>query len=314
MTAGFVDAAVDGGVDAEIERIGAAVGGLVAHDGRHGADGIAPVAVRLWRRAQRRLDGGHVPGARRNDYRAAVAETAELAGWLLFDADDQRASRNATVHARMLARQAGDRSMERFALTNLAMQDVEIGRPGEALHIADALLSQPRIPPRIALLARIRRARALADLGCGPRAADDLRVARAALEDSLSSRDPAWTWWVDECEVGAHEGAVLLALGDAAEAAARLEDAAYLAASRSDARGSLYFQVSLVQSYADARAWRECEDTLTAVPATLETVVSGRNRRRLRAAMRGVLRDERSPRWLRHTVHDVAKATGNGPT
>ncbi|MBB5998673.1 tetratricopeptide (TPR) repeat protein [Streptomonospora salina] len=251
-----------------------------------------------------------MPGARRNDLRAAVAEAAELAGWLLFDADDQPGSRTATLHAYRLARRAGDRSTERFALTNLAMQDVEVGRSGEALRISDGILARPRIPPRVAALARIRRARALADLGAGTPAAGDLRAARAAVADSLSPRDPAWTWWVDECELGAHEGAVLLAQGDAAEAADRVEHAAHLAASRADARGGLYFQVSLVECYARARAWRACEEALTGVLAMLEEVASGRNRRRLRTAMRSVLRDPRSPRWLRHALHDVSGAAG----
>ncbi|MBB6173850.1 transcriptional regulator with XRE-family HTH domain [Nocardiopsis mwathae] len=297
------------GATDEIAHMRAAVDHLVAHDSRYGGDEIAPAAVRVWRSGHRQLDSGTIPEQRQQDFLAAVAEMAEVAGWLLFDADRQDASRTATLEAHMLARHAGDRSMERFALTNLAMQDVEVNRPGEALRIADELLSEPRIPPRVALLARIRRGRALACVGERRRALDELGAARAGLEDSISARDPAWTWWVNDCELSGHEGEALLVLGDTAAALPKLERAAELSAVfRRNGRGSLYYQVSLVQGYAAAHAWRECGIALEALPPALESVSSGRNRRRLRFAVRTITRDPETPLWLSDLARDVAAA------
>lgn len=199
------------------------------------------------------------------------------------------------------------RSMERFALTNLAMMGVEVGSPGESLRIADELLSQPRVPPRVALLARIRRGRALASTGDHRRALDELGAARAALEDSVTPRDPAWTWWVNECELAGHEGEARLALGDAAAAVPKLERAAELAAAfQPDGRGVLYYRVSRVEAYTAAQAWRECEEELTALPPMLGMVSSGRNRRRLRVALRELNRHPDAPVWLTDLAHDVA--------
>lgn len=243
------------------------------------------------------------------DYLASAAEVAELAGWLLFDADQQDASRTATLEAHMLARHAGDRSMERFALTNLAMQDVEVDRPGEFLRIADELLSHPRIPPRIALLARLRRGRALACMGEHRRALDDLGTARAALQDSITPRDPAWTWWVNDCELSGHEGEALLALGDADAAVPKMERAAELSAAfRPEGRGTLYYQVSLVQAYTVARAWRECASALDAIPPKLGLISSGRNRRHLRTALRAVGRHPGTPTHLSELARDIASS------
>ncbi|MDT0303058.1 hypothetical protein [Streptomonospora wellingtoniae] len=298
-------------LDRHVDGIGhmrEAVDRLVAHDSRHGGDAIAPAAVRVWRDAQRRLASGAVPGPYRRDYLASVAEVAELAGWLLFDADRQQAARAATLEARVLARHAGDRSMERFALTNLALQTVEAGLPGDSLCIADELLTQPRIPPRVALLARIRRGRALARMGDGGRAANELGRARAALSDSLTSRDPTWTWWVDDGELSGHEGEALLALDDAGAALPKLEHAAAAAAAfHPDGRAALHHQVSLLRAYTAARAWPECESILAALPPKVESVGSGRNRRRLRRALRAVLSEPGAPGWLAELARDAAE-------
>ncbi|OLT30447.1 hypothetical protein BJF83_24830 [Nocardiopsis sp. CNR-923] len=295
------------GIADDITHMRATIDQVVAHDNRHGGDDVAPVAVRVWKCAQRRLDSGAVPEGRRRDYLASVAEVAEVAGWLLFDAGRQDECRAATLEAHMLARHAGDRSMERFTLTNLAMMGVEVGSPGESLRIVDELLSQPRVPPRVALLARIRRGRALASTGDHRRALDELGAARAALEDSVTPRDPAWTWWVNECELAGHEGEAHLALGDATAAVPKLERAAELAAAfRPDGRGVLYYRVSRVQAYTAAQAWRECGEELTALPPMLDTVSSGRNRRRLRVALRELNRHPDAPVWLTDLAHDVA--------
>ncbi|CAM4160873.1 hypothetical protein GCM10009799_37410 [Nocardiopsis rhodophaea] len=294
------------GVEGEIAHMRDTVRYFVAHDGRYGGDEIAPAAVRVWKTGQRQLDNGVIPEQHQRDYLVTVAEVAELAGWLLFDANRHDACRAATLEAHMLARHAGDRSMERFALTNLAMMDLEAGRPGESLRIADELLDQPRIPPRVALLARIRKGRALARADDRRRSLAELDAARGAMAESIRTRDPAWTWWVNECELSGHEGEALLRLGDAGAALPKLQRAAELAAAvRPNGRGALYYRVSLVMAYTAVQAWRDCEAELASIPPMFDVVSSGRNRRRLRSALSGITHHPNAPLWLSDLAREV---------
>ncbi|MET8177920.1 helix-turn-helix transcriptional regulator [Streptomyces sp. NPDC005336] len=292
--------------DGDIAHLRASVAHLLEHDNRYGGAAVAPAAVQVWRAAQRKLDCGAVPDRARAGYLSAVAELAEIAGWLLFDAGEEEASRRAFLESHLLARHAGDRPMEWFALDMLAMQDVHSGRPGEALRIADELLSRPRIPPRVTLLARVRRGRALAQAGDRRRALDELAGARVGLGDSIDPRDPVWAWWVNDNEITGHEGEVLLALGEDKAAVPKLQRALELSSAHfPDGRGSLYYSVALLSAYASARAWRECEATLISIGSLSETVESERSRRRLRSTLRAMSRRPDAPGWLREYVRDV---------
>ncbi|WP_158239636.1 helix-turn-helix domain-containing protein [Streptomyces carminius] len=59
---------------------------LLDHADRHGGDTVATAAVQIWRDARRRPGAGAIPGKEQRPCPAAVAEAAESAGWLLFDA------------------------------------------------------------------------------------------------------------------------------------------------------------------------------------------------------------------------------------
>jgi hypothetical protein len=180
---------------------------LLSHADRYGADAVAPAAVQIWRSVQRRLDAGEVPERELRRYLSAVSEAAEVAGWLLFEAGQRESARSALLESHMLARHAGDRSKKWFALDMLAMLDSECGRPAETLRIAEETLSQGKVAPRVALMARVRRGGALAKMGDRKRALADLDVARGGLEDSLSPRDPEWAWWINRDQVAGHRGA-----------------------------------------------------------------------------------------------------------
>lgn len=297
----------EGGVEGDIAHVRASVAHLLDHDHRYGADQVAPAAVQIWRTAQQGLDGGAVPDRLRREYAAAVAEAAQVAGWLLFVADRQEAARAAFLEAYALACQAGDRSMQWFVQDMIAMQGVQNGcRLGESLRIADAFLSGTRVPPRVALLAHLRRARALAHAGDGARALSEMKAAWAALGDSIGPRDPAWTWWLNECELSGHEGEVRLALGEPARALPRLRRARELAeAFRPAGSGAFYYGVAEAAACARARAWRDCEDALVSIHPLLATVSSGRSHNRLRRVLDEVVRDERAPSWLTDLVRDA---------
>ncbi|MFD7502589.1 multiprotein-bridging factor 1 family protein [Streptomyces sp. NPDC059850] len=298
------------GIDGDIAHMRASVAQLLEHDSRYGGTTVAPAAVQVWRAEQRKLERGEVPDRARRGYQSAVAELAEIAGWLLFDAGQWDASRTAFLESHVLARLSGERPMEWFALDMLAMQDVHHGRPGEALSIADELLTRPRIPPRVALMARVRRGRALAHLGDHRRALDELAGAKARLDESISPRDPAWAWWVNEGEITGHQGEVLLALGEAKAAVPRLQRALDLAREAyPDGRGTLFYSIALLSAYTAAHAWRECEPVLLSINALLETVTSARSRHRLSGTLRELTHGPGTPPWLSDLARQTATAT-----
>ncbi|MEE1803906.1 helix-turn-helix transcriptional regulator [Streptomyces sp. JV176] len=279
-------------------RARSAISHLLDHDNRYGGDQVASAAVQVWKAEQRRLDRNIDPD---KDHLAAVSEVAEAAGWILFDANRKSEARQAFIESQMLARHAGDRPMQWFAMDLLAMQDVQDGRPGEALRIADSLLATPKLPHRIALIARVRRSRALAQAGDRARSLAEVERAKSALQDSITVRDPDWTWWVDEKEVVGHHGEVLISLGESAAAIPHLQRANELVAP--GGRGAFYYAVAELSAFAEVGAWRECETTLMRLVTILEVVTSARSQARLDATLRIIERD--APSWLVGIVRDI---------
>ncbi|QBI54398.1 hypothetical protein [Streptomonospora litoralis] len=269
------------GPDADADALRLLAARLVEHDMRHGSDTIAPAAHAAWRHVRRRLRSGASTA-----YAAAAAELAEVAGWVLFDAEHPAAPA-VTAEAAGAAERAAERPMRDFAVTNLALMEAERGRTGAAARLAADLLQSPRLPGRVAQLARIRLGRALAPAGYHQASRALLGRAAADLQDSLQPRDPAWTWWLDECEVAGHRGLALAAEGRLAAALAVLQRAADLTGPRrsADARSHLHHHVSVAAVAARLGAWPECGAALEQIRASAPHVASARNRRRLRAAL-----------------------------
>ncbi|WP_439676840.1 hypothetical protein [Embleya sp. MST-111070] len=81
--------------------------------------------------AQRRVTTSFVPPAIEREYLAAVAELGEVAGWVLIDANRHSAA---------------------------------LGRPREALRLAQRVLADDALSPRLRALFRLREARAQGEL------------------------------------------------------------------------------------------------------------------------------------------------------
>lgn len=273
-----------------------AVAHFLEHDNRHGGDHVASAAKQVWQAEQASIES-YEDKRRLSD----VAEIAEVAGWLLFDANRQEEARQAFMESRHLAELAGDKPMQWFALDMIAMQDVQSGNPGEALRISNKLMTNSRVPGRVALLGRVRHARALALTGDRSRTLDAIERAKGALQDSISSRDPQWAWWVDEMEVIGHWGEALMSLGDFKGAVPYLQKANELV--RPGGRGALYYSVAELTALVNAEAWRESEVTLTRINSILVRVTSSRSRARLKTALRVIERD--APEWLKDHAREA---------
>ncbi|MGP3989646.1 helix-turn-helix domain-containing protein [Streptomyces sp. 3N207] len=280
----------------------AAMGPLLRHEDRYGGDAVASAARRIWTTERAR------PGPTPDKGRAAeVAELAQIAGWLLFDAGRKHAARHAFADSHTLAVRAGDRPRQWFALDMLAMHAVATADPRQALALSEELLTRPGIPPRVALLARVRQARALAQTGERARAREVMRRARGGLQDSLAPRDPSWTWWVDETEVLGHEAQMLLTLGE--------PGAAVLLFHRVNetipaGRAALYHSVAELTAQTHAGAWPEAATTLTRTAHLLTTVSSTRSTTHLHHTLRTL--DRKAPNRLSDHIRDTLRAAEKG--
>jgi len=195
---------------------------LVGLEIQHGGSEIASMGVHAFRSVRRHLAAGAEPRLAR-DLQAAAAEMAEVAGWLLHDADRHEAARQMNNEGLYLARLAGDRSMELFILANASLLALFTRQPGEALMISEALLDTGNLTSREAVIFMTRQARALAQRGERDAALRRMDEAQATFWDGASSRDPAWAWWVDAAEVRAHIALAHADLGDHPRAAELLQ-------------------------------------------------------------------------------------------
>ncbi|MET8619345.1 helix-turn-helix transcriptional regulator [Streptomyces albidoflavus] len=273
-----------------------AVGWLLAHDNRHGGDHVAEAAVQVWEAERARITGGD------KQHLAQVAEIGEVAGWLLYDAARFPEARAALAQAHTLARLAGDDPLEWFILDLLAMVDVHTGRAGEARAITDEMLTGREVPGRVALMARVRQARSLAQAGERARALDSLERATGALQDSIQANDPAFTWWIDTTEVELHTGEALLSLGDPSAALPHLQRSSE-ASQGGGARRQFGNVLAELTALVRLGAWREAEAPLLRLEPILRTVTSSRTRVRLRSTLRTIDRD--APAWLAETAREV---------
>lgn len=293
--------------DADVQHMRTTIDHVLEHDNRYGSDAVASAAVQVWKCAQRKLDSGVVTSQVQSEYLRTLAELAQVSGWLLFGSGKPAESRSAFLESHMLALQAGDKPAKWFALDMLAMHGIEHRCSNETLRIADQLLDESRIPPRVALLARIRKARSLAIAGSRQEAIKEFSAARASLQDSIIRRDPSWTWWVDDRELTGHEGEALLVLGDSNVAVPKMRRALELGTDTdANRRGNLYYGVALLAAYSSSKAWRECESTLIDIAPMLEVVTSGRTHRRLRGILKEITQNHGVPLWLSDLAQDVS--------
>ncbi|MBV9012052.1 MAG: hypothetical protein JO281_09665 [Pseudonocardiales bacterium] len=121
---------------------------IIELDNRFGGTDLAPLAVRFFHSVHHQLgSGAHEPSLER-DLQATAGELAEVAGWLLYDADRQDEVRRMNQEALYFSRLAGDRTMELLTLQNASMHAGFLGRPQEALHLARSVLeSRDRLSP-----------------------------------------------------------------------------------------------------------------------------------------------------------------------
>ncbi|WP_157430974.1 hypothetical protein [Actinomadura macra] len=287
-------------VDAEfVESLRETNQDLVRLDALWGGHEVFPLALRVFRTVHQKLgSGAYVPPVER-DLLAAAGETGEIAAWLAYDADKQPESRQLAHEALMLSQHAGDRDMELFLLSHLAMQSLYLRRPADAMRIVTASLGD-EVPPRVAALFEVRRGRALAQLGDGDSASDAFDLAESTIAESITSRDPRWTWWVDGTELTRHRATAHTQLGQWDRAVPLRERVVEGCQGR-----YLYGKLDLAQlleALVHVHDWQRAEDVITDVSSIVESLGPGRSANLLRRVFDQISGESGAP----STVMDAA--------
>ncbi|MFC5750422.1 hypothetical protein [Actinomadura rugatobispora] len=278
---------------------------LVRLDGQWGGHDVLSLAVRVFRRAHHKIGtGAHEPAIER-DLLAAAGETGEITAWLAYDADQQALSRQLIMEALMLSRQAGDLDMELFELSHLAMQSLHLNRPTEAMRITAAVLDED-LPPRVAALFELRRARVLAQSGDEHRAMAAIEKVRCVLSDSVSPRDPRWTWWLNETEVNRHKATAYTRLRQW-ERAVPLHEEVVVDDRAAHVYGNLDM-TQLLEALVHVRDWRRAEDVITEIAVLGEAITRGRAASLLRGVLKQIRRAGNAPSTVTDTAETLERA------
>jgi hypothetical protein len=274
---------------------------LIELDTNYGGDDLARVAARAFRTAFDRLASGIYVATIERDLQAAVGELAQVGAWIAYDADKQALSRQLVNEALAASRGAGDRRMEWFELGQLAMQSVHLGRAGEALRVADEVLTAGPSSPRVAAVFHLRKARALALTGDRARTLDEHNRVDALLAEGVTNRDPDWTWWVDAAELAWQRAMSLASLGERSDAVDHFRLAWELRPA--NARRARFNDLAhLLDSQVDVGAWHDAESTLTTILASIQDVRSARTANLLLGTVRQI---DRQRDAVSSTVSDL---------
>jgi transcriptional regulator with XRE-family HTH domain len=249
-----------------VETVHDTIRHLVALEVVGGGDEVAPLAARSFQSVRRRLAAGNHPRHLDRDLTAAAGELAEVAAWLLHDADQQEAAQQLNVEALYLSRLAGDRSIELLTMCNMAFVSLFLRRPGEALMLARAAQDGGRLTNRQRVIFQLREARALAQLGDGTSALRLAEAAASAFEDGATGEDPKWSWWVDTSEVMGHVAWTLVEAGQPRRAGPILQRSVE-ACPAAHANNHLFRLARYLGAAVDAKAWSDAEEVARRVPA-----------------------------------------------
>lgn len=247
---------------------------IVELDNRFGGTDLARLAVRFFRSVHQQLGTGAYEPAIERDLQATAGELAEVAGWLLYDADRQDDVRRMNQEALYFSRLAGDRSIELLTIQNASMHAGHLERPREALHLARSVLeSRDRLSSRVQSLFLVRMARALAQ-GGDDQALKLFDQVRTQYEDGVRDGDPKWAWWIDERELAWHEGMALLDLGHPREAIGKFEQSVATAAHQVRTR---YVHLGyLLRAQTVSGTWNDAEATMHQIAPLAGEVASAR--------------------------------------
>ncbi|MFI0507291.1 hypothetical protein ACH3WN_31270 [Streptomyces albogriseolus] len=134
-----------------------------------------------------------------------AAELAELAGWMSYDVGLQPTAQKYFVLALHAAKEAGDRPLGSYVLSNMSRQMIHLGRPEDALELIHLAQygSRDCAGPRVQSMLYAMEARAYANMGQPGRCKRAVRMAEDtfAEADEWDEPDPDWIRFFSEAEL-----------------------------------------------------------------------------------------------------------------
>jgi tetratricopeptide (TPR) repeat protein len=223
---------------------------------QHGGESLWQAAATLVSDGYRMLEQGSYTVAVEQRLLGAAGRAHMAAGWLAFDAGRHDVARTCHNEALNLSRQAGDAGTEAHALANLAFQSNIIGRPREAVRLAEAAsraAAQPHGTTRLAAMPHLRRAIAYAATADAQSTDAAMAQARKVLDRDGDKPTVEWCSFLTHVELDGVEATCALELGRPEQAEALFERAI---AGHSDqfARNRALYRVRLARARLDRRA------------------------------------------------------------
>lgn len=134
-----------------------------------------------------------------------AAELAELAGWMSYDVGLQPTAQKYHVLALHAAKEAGDRPLGSYILSNLSRQMIHLGRPEDALELIHLAQygSRDCASPRTQSMLYAMEARAYANMGQPGRCKRAVRMAEDTFAETgeWDEPDPDWIRFFSEAEL-----------------------------------------------------------------------------------------------------------------
>ena len=133
-----------------------------------------------------------------------AAELAELAGWMSYDVGLQPTAQKYFVLALHAAKEAGDKPLGSYILSDMGRQMIHLGRPEDALELIHLAQygSRDCATARTQAMLHAVEARAYANMGDPGKCKRAVRMAEAAFEEAgEDENDPDWIRFFSEAEL-----------------------------------------------------------------------------------------------------------------
>jgi DNA-binding XRE family transcriptional regulator len=284
---------------------------IVALDNRFGGADLTKLCVRFFRTFYNQIGSGIYNQSVDRDLQAAAGELAELTGWVAYDADEQDLVRRMNHEALYFTRLAGDRKIELLTLQNSSMHAGHLGRPREALQIANSVLEGDyALSPRLRTLFLTRKARALAQ-GGDEGALRIFQEIRSLYLDGTRDDDPGWAWWVDERELDWHEAMANQDLGKSGSAVILFERSVE-GISANEVRSQYVHRAHLLGSQLAVKCWSDAVATMQQIRSLASEVASTRTVVLLGLTLDGLV-DRKTPREFSNEVEQLRLALSSAP-
>lgn len=203
----------------DVAEIDATTATFDALDRRFGGEHSRTIAVNYLRgRVVPRLNGQYTDEVG-HGLHAATAALCELIGWMAYDSAMHSLAQRYFVQALRFAREAGDQGYGTYVLTSMSDQALFLGKPDQALRLAQVAGSRESGPPLTVLAeAAVLEARACAALGNQAGASSALLKAEKRLERAAVNELPVWASRFDATVLASHVGTCWISLERPAEA------------------------------------------------------------------------------------------------